>query len=102
MSTPRVLLLGGHGKVALLMTPLFLKRSWHVTSVIRDPAQKDEILKLGENLSGKIEVLIDNIEDVKSEEHAAKVLDKVKPNYVVWSAGAGALPQLNLSIECIR
>jgi dTDP-4-dehydrorhamnose reductase len=77
MSAPRVLLLGGHGKVALDLTPLLLAKSWNVTSVIRsvDPKQQDEILALG------------SLEDVKSDADAQKVLDKVKPDYVVWSAG---------------
>jgi len=87
MASPRVLLLGGHGKVALHMTPLMLAKSWNVTSVIRDPSHKDEILKLGEGQKGKVEVLVSSLEDVKSDEDAKKVIDEVKPNYVVWSAG---------------
>ncbi|KAI9849130.1 MAG: hypothetical protein M1837_005360 [Sclerophora amabilis] len=43
-NTPRILLLGGHGKVALLLTPHLLARSWNVTSVIRDEAQREDIL----------------------------------------------------------
>ncbi|KAI9730063.1 MAG: hypothetical protein M1834_006055 [Cirrosporium novae-zelandiae] len=89
MAQPRVLLLGGHGKVALLMTPLFLARSWHVISVIRDPAQKAEILQTGEGKPGKVEVLVESLENTKSERDARRVIDQVKPNYVVWSAGAG-------------
>jgi nucleoside-diphosphate-sugar epimerase len=87
MTSPRVLLIGGHGKVALHMTPLMLARSWHVTSLIRDPSHKDEILKLGEGQKGKVEVLVSSLEDVKSDDDAKKVLEQVKPNYVVWSAG---------------
>jgi dTDP-4-dehydrorhamnose reductase len=90
MAAPRVLLIGGHGKVAMHMTPLMLAKSWNVTSVIRDPSHKDEILKLAEGpegQKGKLEVLISSVEDVKSDEDAKKVLDEAKPNYVVWSAG---------------
>jgi hypothetical protein len=89
MSPPRVLLLGGHGKVALLMTPHLLSRSWHVTSVVRNPDHEDEIKKLGQDQPGKLDVLVESIENVKSDEQAQKILDKVKPNYVVWSAGTG-------------
>lgn len=89
MSSPRVLLLGGHGKISMLLTPLLLKRSWNVTSVIRNPEQKDEILALGNGLQGKVDVLIESLDDVKSDQEAQNVLDQVKPDYVVWSAGAG-------------
>jgi Predicted nucleoside-diphosphate-sugar epimerases len=44
----QVLLLGGHGKVALHMTPLLLNRAWNVTSVVRNPDHESEILALGE------------------------------------------------------
>lgn len=87
MSSPRVLLLGGHGKISMLLTPLLLKRSWNVTSVIRNPEQKDEILALGNGLQGKVDVLIESLDDVKSDQEAQNVLDQVKPDYVVWSAG---------------
>lgn len=87
MSAPRVLLLGGHGKVSLLLTPLLLAKSWNVTSVIRDPNQKDEVMKIGEGQKGKVDVLIESLEDVKSDADAQKVIDQVNPNYVVWSAG---------------
>jgi len=87
MSAPRVLLLGGHGKVALHLTPLLLAKSWNVVAVIRDPKQQDEILALGKGLKGQVDVLVESLEDVKSDADAQKVLDKVKPDYVVWSAG---------------
>jgi len=84
-----VLLLGGHGRISLLMTPLLLQRSWNVTSVIRNPEQKSTILSKGANLPGKLDVLIESLDDVKTESQAAAVLDKVRPDYVIWSAGAG-------------
>ncbi|KUJ12975.1 NAD(P)-binding protein [Mollisia scopiformis] len=89
MPPKNILLLGGHGKVSLLMTPKLLSRSWNVTSVIRNPDQKSEILSAGKNGPGKISVLIESIEDVKSQADAQKILDKVKPDTVIWSAGAG-------------
>jgi ABC-type cobalt transport system substrate-binding protein len=85
--TPRILLLGGHGKVSLLMTPKILSRSWNLTSMIRNPDQKSDILEAGKNGPGKLDVLVKSIEDVKSDDDAKKILDKVKPDWVIWSAG---------------
>ncbi|KAJ6108508.1 hypothetical protein N7523_009831 [Penicillium sp. IBT 18751x] len=85
----QVLLLGGHGKVALHMTPLLLNRAWNVTSVVRNPDHESEILALGKGRKGKIDVLVASLDDVKSVSDAKKILDSVTPDYVIWSAGAG-------------
>lgn len=87
MSTPRVLLLGGHGKIALYLTPLLLARSWNVTSVIRNADHEAEILKLGTGQPGKVSVLVSSLDDVKSVADAQSILDRVRPEYVVWAAG---------------
>ncbi|KAH8780478.1 hypothetical protein BGZ57DRAFT_309870 [Hyaloscypha finlandica] len=89
MASPRILLLGGHGKVSLLMTPKLLSRSWNVTSVIRNPDQKADILEAGKNGPGRIDVLVESLEDVKSDEQAKAILEKTKAEWVIWSAGAG-------------
>ncbi|KAK1767251.1 hypothetical protein QBC33DRAFT_515411 [Phialemonium atrogriseum] len=89
MSSHHVLLLGGHGKIAQHLTPLLLQRSWTVTSIIRNPDQVPAVKRLGENQRGKLDVLVRSLEDVKSEGQAKSLLDEVKPDYVVWSAGAG-------------
>ncbi|KAL7942579.1 hypothetical protein V8C42DRAFT_148513 [Trichoderma barbatum] len=90
MASPHhVLILGGHGKVAQLLTPLLLKRSWTVTSVIRKQEQVPAVEQLGAGLPGKLSVLVRSIEGVDSQEKAASILDEVNPNYVAWSAGAG-------------
>ena len=86
---PHILLLGGHGRVSLYLTPLLLAKSWSVTSVVRNPSHKQEILDLGSGKPGKLDVLIDSLDDVKEESDAKRVLDQVKPDWVVWSAGAG-------------
>lgn len=78
--------------MSLLLTPLLLARSWHVTSLIRDPSQTDEILSRGQGQSGKVDVLVRSLEAVKSDDDAQKVLDEAKPDYVVWSAGMTTLP----------
>ncbi|KXG54083.1 Glycoside hydrolase, family 28 [Penicillium griseofulvum] len=88
-SKMHVLLLGGHGKVALHLTPLLLKRGWNVTSVVRNASHESEILSLGQGLKGTVKVLLSSLEDVKSTSDAQKVIDTVAPDYVVWSAGAG-------------
>ncbi|KAI1127441.1 NAD dependent epimerase/dehydratase [Nemania abortiva] len=89
MAAHHVLLLGGSGKVAQLMTPMLLQRSWTVTSIIRNPDQIANLQKLGEGQSGKLNVLVRSLEDVKSDAQAKSIIDEVKPDYVVWSAGAG-------------
>ncbi|PYH39306.1 uncharacterized protein BO87DRAFT_372462 [Aspergillus neoniger CBS 115656] len=85
----QVLLLGGHGKVALQLTPLLLARSWNVTSVIRNAEHENEILALGKGAKGKLNVLLSSLDDVNSDADAKNILDRVSPDYVVWSAGAG-------------
>lgn len=88
MSAPvKVLLLGGHGRVALKLTPLLLAKSWNVTSVVRNPDHESELQSLAKGQPGKLEVLVESIDDVKSDADASKVLDKVKPNWVIWAAG---------------
>ncbi|RDL39354.1 Uncharacterized protein BP5553_03694 [Venustampulla echinocandica] len=87
--TPHVLLLGGHGKVSLLLTPKILARAWNLTSVIRNPAQEPALVEAGKNGPGKINALVESLEDVKSVSDAGRILDTVKPDWVVWSAGAG-------------
>lgn len=84
-----VLILGGHGKVSQLLTPILLKKSWTVTSIIRAQEQVSTVQKLGDSLQGKLNVLVRSIEEVKSESQAKTILDEVRPDYVVWSAGAG-------------
>ena len=98
---PRVLLLGGHGKVSQLLTPLILSRSWQLTSVIRNPAQEPTIKSLGENQPGKLDVLVSSIEDVKTQAQAQYIIDSTSPTYVIWSAGAGGKggPERTLAID---
>ncbi len=90
---PRILLVGGHGKISLLATPQILERGWHLTSVIRNPDQKNDILAAAAKAkSGKenIEVLVHSIEDIKSMDDAKKLLDLSKPDWVLFSAGSSS------------
>ncbi|KAG9378221.1 NAD dependent epimerase/dehydratase [Pyrenophora tritici-repentis] len=84
-----ILLIGGHGKIAQLLTPLLLAKSWNVTSMIRTASQQPAIEKLGQGLPGKLSVLVHSVADVKTENDAKSILQEVNPDWVVWSAGAG-------------
>lgn len=44
-------------------------------------------MKLGRGKKGKVDVLISSLDDVKSVDDAKAIIDRVKPNYVVWAAG---------------
>ncbi|KAJ2893888.1 hypothetical protein MKZ38_008133 [Zalerion maritima] len=89
MAPHHVLILGGHGKVAQILTGNLVRRSWNVTSVIRTAEQIPEIKSLGEGHPGAINVLVRSLEDVKSDAAASAVLEESKPDMVVFSAGAG-------------
>lgn len=95
MSFPRVLLLGGHGKVSLFMTSHLVARSWNVTSLIRSASQEADILAQGKVGPGKVSVFVSSLADVKSEKDAQKILDSVKPDYVIWSAGKNSCPNIH-------
>lgn len=86
------LLLGGHGKIAQLLTPLLLRRGWDVTSVIRTETQVPTIQALApkdgdDGTKGKLKVLVRSLEEVKSEGDAGRVIAEWGGDYVVWSAG---------------
>ena len=68
---------------------MLLSRSWQLTSVIRDPAQKPTIAALGASHPGHLDILISSLEDVKIQAQAQSIIASAKPNYIVWSAGAG-------------
>ncbi|KAL1898572.1 hypothetical protein Sste5346_003476 [Sporothrix stenoceras] len=99
-----VLVLGGHGKVARLLTPLLLQRAWTVTSVIRSQDQVPTIEALAPDANARknLHVLVHSLEDlVQSQAAAQALLDQVRPDYVVWSAGAGGKggPERTLAID---
>ena len=79
MST-RVILFGGHGKVALLLEPLLVARGDTVTAVIRNPAHEAEVAA-----TGATPVVFD-LEASDVDELAALIGGN---DVVVWSAGAG-------------
>jgi uncharacterized protein YbjT (DUF2867 family) len=76
----RILIIGGHGKVALLLAPLLVARGDDVTSVIRNPEHSDEVAATGATpLVADVESL-----DVSG---MASLFDG--HDAIVWSAGAG-------------
>lgn len=75
-----VLIIGGHGKVALLAAPLLREAGHTVTSVIRDPAQADDVRAAG------AEPLVLDVEHASREQLADVLRGR---DAVVWSAGAG-------------
>ncbi|RAX22474.1 MULTISPECIES: NAD(P)H-binding protein [Actinomyces] len=76
----RIVIIGGHGKVALLLAPLLVERGDDVVSLIRDPAQADDVAATGAT------PLVVSVEDASQQELAA-AFDGA--DAVVWSAGAG-------------
>ncbi len=76
----RILLIGGHGKVALLLAPLLVAAGHTVNAVIRNPAHEEDVAA-----TGATPVLAD-IEsfDVEQLRNLASGNDAI-----VWSAGAG-------------
>lgn len=86
---PRILLLGGAGKIALHLTPLLLARgsSYHLTSVIRNPDQTETIVAAAKGQPGTCNVLMRSLEEVTSEEQAKGIIEESEAEWVVWSAG---------------
>ena len=76
----RILIFGGHGKVALLLAPLLVERGDDVTSVIRNPAHAAEVAASGATPA------VADVETLSVDELSA-LLDG--HDAVVWSAGAG-------------
>jgi len=76
----RIILFGGHGKVALLTEPLLAARGDEVTAVIRDPAQAEDVRTAG------AEPLVADVERLDVEALAGLIAGH---DAVVWAAGAG-------------
>ncbi|KAA8893056.1 hypothetical protein FN846DRAFT_923893 [Sphaerosporella brunnea] len=79
-NTVNVLLLGGHGKVALHMTRLLVSHGHSVTRLIRDPSHSADITSLDAS------PLVSSVEEATTES-ARKLMHGIE--WVIWSAGAG-------------
>ena len=55
--------------------------------MIRTASQQPAIEKLGHGQPGKLSVLVRSVADVKTEDDARSILQEVRPDWVVWSAG---------------
>ncbi|QRY61992.1 NAD(P)H-binding protein [Gordonia sp. PDNC005] len=75
-----IIIIGGHGKIALLLAPLLSERGDSVTSVIRNPAQADAVVAAG------AQPLVFDVETATRDEIADALSGF---DAVVWSAGAG-------------
>lgn len=76
----KIILFGGHGHVARLLTPMLVQAGHSVTSVIRNPEQVPAIAELGGN------AVVSSIEDLDIAGFATLIEGH---DAIVWSAGAG-------------
>ena len=76
----RIVIIGGHGKVALLLAELLAARGDEVISLIRDPAQAADVSATGATPLGL------SVEEATETELAAALKGA---DAVVWSSGAG-------------
>lgn len=76
----RIIIFGGHGKIALLTEQLLAKRGHGVTAVIRNPAHSDEVVQAG------AKPLVADLESLDADGIAKLISGH---DAVVWSAGAG-------------
>lgn len=76
----RIIIFGGHGKIALLAEPLLTQHGDEVTAVIRNPEQADAVNATGAH------ALVSDIEHDDTDALAALIAGH---DAVVWSAGAG-------------
>ncbi|NHI17525.1 NAD(P)H-binding protein [Microbacterium excoecariae] len=76
----RVLIIGGHGKVALRLAPLLAERGDDVASLIRNPEHVDDIAAAGST------PIVADVEQLDTD-----ALAELFAGYdqIVWSAGAG-------------
>ena len=76
----QILIIGGHGKVALLTSPLLVAAGHRVNSVIRNPDHAAEVE------SGGAHAVVADVESLGVDGLAELMRDQ---DVVVWSAGAG-------------
>ncbi len=76
----KVMIIGGHGKVALLLAPLLKADGWEVSGVIRNAAQIDDVAAAGAT------AVVHDVVSASVDELAALMAGQ---DAVVWSAGAG-------------
>ncbi|KAH6719509.1 hypothetical protein BKA61DRAFT_597700 [Leptodontidium sp. MPI-SDFR-AT-0119] len=91
MATPHVLMFGANGGTGRAITKVMLEKSWRVTAVIRQPAQKEGILRLGAHGKLQPEVLVQDLQHLNQQD-ADRIIEEVRPNYIVFAAGSMSNP----------
>lgn len=87
----RIILFGGHGKVALLAEPILSGRGDEVTAVIRNPDHSDEVSATGATPK------VADIEHLDTEALTELIAGH---DAVVWSAGAGGgNPERTIAVD---
>lgn len=76
----QVVIIGGHGKIALRLSKILVDRADVVSSVIRNPTQSDDVAATGAS------PVVADVEHLDTEAIGALLADH---DAVVWSAGAG-------------
>ena len=76
----RIIVFGGHGRIALLLAPLLVARGDEVTAVIRNPEHTEEVE------AGGARALVADVEQMDVDAIAEVIRGH---DAVVWSAGAG-------------
>lgn len=76
----RITIIGGHGKVALLLAPLLVEAGHEVASVIRNPEHEQDVARTGATAV---------VADVAASDLDALTDLLADSDAVVWSAGAG-------------
>ncbi|MGB3697805.1 MAG: NAD(P)H-binding protein [Gordonia sp. (in: high G+C Gram-positive bacteria)] len=77
---PDITIIGGHGKIALLLAPILVARGDTVTSIVRNPAHADDVAATGAT------PLVLDIETATQQQFADALRGA---DAVVFSAGAG-------------
>ncbi|WP_407358170.1 SDR family oxidoreductase [Microbacterium sp. LTA6] len=87
----RIIVFGGHGRIALLLAPLLVARGDEVTAIIRNPAHAAEVEQTGAT------PVVADIEELD----VAALADLIRAHdAVVWSAGAGGgAPQRTYAVD---
>lgn len=76
----RIVIIGGHGKIALLLAPLLVSNGHEVTSLFRNPDHTEDVA------AGGVQPLVADVEQLDS----GGLTDLIVGNDVlIWSAGAG-------------
>ncbi|ETS82985.1 hypothetical protein PFICI_04861 [Pestalotiopsis fici W106-1] len=94
MTCKRVMIFGGNGQTARLLTAGMLAKGWNVTSVIRNQKQAADILKLGKATPGQIDTVFADLKAIKSVSDARSLISQAQPEIVVFAAGSLSQPCL--------